>query len=166
MPTRKKIAIRKDESLTDKCGCDCGWKGSYDQMLKAKHPFLDEDIYACPKCKYLEHTVYYMCDEPGCCKKVYCGTPTPKGYRHTCPEHEPHDTTELNNPKPTPWWHRTINFLLLRIINTLRATLITLYTLTLFIPITTLAILWHGNLEKGIETGCSLIDKLQTKDPK
>jgi hypothetical protein len=28
-----------------------------------------------------------ICDEPGCEKRVTCGTPTPKGYRSVCGEH-------------------------------------------------------------------------------
>ncbi len=28
------------------------------------------------------------CDEPGCKKQRTCGWPSPKGYRHTCSEHD------------------------------------------------------------------------------
>jgi len=29
------------------------------------------------------------CDEPGCMEQANCGTPTAKGYRHTCSKHVP-----------------------------------------------------------------------------
>ncbi len=32
---------------------------------------------------------WQVCDEPDCKRPVTCGTPTPKGYRHTCGTHAP-----------------------------------------------------------------------------
>jgi len=31
----------------------------------------------------------HWCDEPGCKKRISCGTPTPDGYRSTCGDHAP-----------------------------------------------------------------------------
>ena len=32
---------------------------------------------------------FAICDEPGCCDQVSCGTPTENGYRSTCGKHAP-----------------------------------------------------------------------------
>lgn len=88
-----------------------------------------------------------------------------KKYKQEIHEVLDHIINHLDPPRP-PWWKKTLHFILLRTTNATRALLILLYALILFVPITTLAIIWHGNLEEGIEIGCTPIDKLQKKDPK
>ena len=67
----------------------CGWTGKRADLLKAVSPFEpDEEITGCPNCKGID-CMDLVCDEPGCCALVSCGTPTAEGYRHTCVMHKP-----------------------------------------------------------------------------
>jgi hypothetical protein len=74
----------------DKIMCDeCKWHGRDADVLSAPNPFDVEDILrACPECLTVNELLR-VCDEPGCCRPVSCGTPTADGYRSTCGEHRP-----------------------------------------------------------------------------
>lgn len=70
---------------------DCRWQGTEREVLTADNPFAEDDgetMYGCPRCREA-NTMDIACDEPGCWRKVSCGTPTPNGYRSTCGEHKP-----------------------------------------------------------------------------
>ena len=68
----------------------CGWKGDSIEQLIAPSPFDEDDmLYACPKCKTVETSIWAACDEPDCWRAATCGTPTPDGYRNTCGDHIP-----------------------------------------------------------------------------
>ena len=70
-----------------KCRCDCGWRGTFDQLLRAPNPFeIEESLSACPACKTIDQ-IEGVCDEPGCESGNSCGWPSPDGYRRTCFEH-------------------------------------------------------------------------------
>lgn len=89
MGLRIRIQHPRKLAMTGKIVCECGWCGSPDDVLIAKHPFMpDGTVYGCPKCKEIE-TFAAACDEPDCWKKVTCGTSTPSGYRSTCSKHRP-----------------------------------------------------------------------------
>jgi len=65
----------------------CGWVGDEGDLLSADNPFRKgERIYACPKCRAIDSTLY-TCDEPGCDEFATCGWPSKGGYRHTCGKH-------------------------------------------------------------------------------
>lgn len=80
-----------------KCECnECCHITTYDLLLKAKHPFQDnETIYGCPKCKNIE-CFNPICDEPGCTEPVTCGYPTETlGYRNACYKHSNYGKNEI-----------------------------------------------------------------------
>lgn len=78
--------------VTDKLVCEeCGWEGLTDDMLSAQNPWdATETITGCPVCKQ-PNCLVKVCDEPGCWRKVTCGTPVKGGYRNTCGVHRPKD---------------------------------------------------------------------------
>ena len=68
---------------------ECEWRGSYGELLVAKHPFDSEDnVTGCPNCKSLD-SCRMCCDEKDCFVVATCGTPTDSGYRRTCGDHVP-----------------------------------------------------------------------------
>lgn len=67
----------------------CDWKGTDQELLRAKHPFMKNDtVSGCPKCKRI-NIVVYACEYSGCWERVTCGTSTENGYMSTCGEHQP-----------------------------------------------------------------------------
>lgn len=82
----------KTKRDTHKTRCNvCRWQGRESDLLQAPSPFDSHTIYACPKCKSIDHLII-VCDEPGCWADVTAGTPTPTGYRQTCGQHRPEAT--------------------------------------------------------------------------
>lgn len=79
----------------DKIVCkECGWKGTTEEVLEGKHPFLDGyKVYGCPQCKEVE-PFRCACDKEGCWNEDTCGTPTRNGYRRTCHVHVPKERDE------------------------------------------------------------------------
>lgn len=78
---------------TDKRLCDeCRLTFTAERVLRAKHPFIENDtVDGCPNC-YAVGSIRRVCDEPGCWKEATCGWPTKdwattKIYRHTCGKH-------------------------------------------------------------------------------
>ena len=67
---------------------DCKWHGTDDHALRAKSPFSDDMLIACPKCKQV-WSLQVACDESMCWQIATCGTPTNDGYRRTCGKHVP-----------------------------------------------------------------------------
>jgi hypothetical protein len=69
-----------------RCG-ECGKAYTVGQLLCAKSPFSDDEIYGCPNCKAVE-CFAEICDEPMCLEVAGCGWPTEDGgYRRTCYAH-------------------------------------------------------------------------------
>lgn len=76
--------------------CECGWRGTDEELLMGQNPFEPAfTVYGCPQCKEIE-CFRTACDEPGCWKEDTCGTPTPNGYRRTCYEHCPKEAEGLS----------------------------------------------------------------------
>ena len=72
---------------------ECDWHGLSGELLEAQNPFeLSIQILGCPRCKSID-SLLVACDEPNCWKEATCGTPTENGYRRTCGEHAPWQTT-------------------------------------------------------------------------
>lgn len=79
--------------MSGKVKCDelrCGWQGTIEELLTFPHPAIDGKRAegCCPKCRQCG-TIIPVCDEQGCWNHASCGTPTPAGYRSTCPNHIP-----------------------------------------------------------------------------
>ena len=67
--------------------CDeCGWIGDCACVLKAKNPFEDGAIMACPNCKLVED-LKVACEINGCVEKASCGKSTANGYVRCCGDH-------------------------------------------------------------------------------
>ncbi len=73
-------------ALEDMCYQFGGWSDSKGGLMTDGLSALE---YAFGVLDWNEpHPVPGMCcDEPGCKKQRTCGWPSPKGYRHTCSEH-------------------------------------------------------------------------------
>lgn len=69
---------------TDKRMCDCGWKGTNDDLKE-----IIETRYCCPEC---EENTEKACSVDGCWRPSTCGTLTKSGYQWTCNEHKPEST--------------------------------------------------------------------------
>ena len=91
---------------------ECSWHGMDSELLHAPNPFdIDELVVGCPHCKSVDSMVL-VCDEPGCWLEVSCGTPTQKGYRSTCGEHQPNQSSGQDNAREDPEIEAGINFIM------------------------------------------------------
>jgi len=85
--TKTKKAASVSQSRSSKLLClECGWVGTYHDILSAKNPFQKGEIIACPECKEIGH-LSFVCEVDGCEKEATCGTPTKGGYLRCCGEH-------------------------------------------------------------------------------
>lgn len=83
---------------SDKLLCECSWRGTQKEVLRAPNPFdPDDELWGCPRCR-TPGGMRVACDEPECWNEVCCGTPTPTGYRQTCSKHRPKDKEPLPAP--------------------------------------------------------------------
>ena len=74
----------------------CSWRGTYDQLLVAPHPFRrdTEEVTGCPRCKEIEIEIE-ACAHDECWERATCGQRRPaerfrepgKVYRRTCGKH-------------------------------------------------------------------------------
>lgn len=73
---------------SNRCLCEeCRAVFHADEVLHAESPFDASQIYACPRCKEVNHIIV-ACERDGCDKPATCGSPTKYGgYAHTCYEH-------------------------------------------------------------------------------
>ena len=66
----------------------CRTRSDDDELLRAPHPFIEEDsIWGCPNCRETDN-ITRACDEEGCLQEASAGTPTQEGgYTWRCSSH-------------------------------------------------------------------------------
>lgn len=75
-----------------KVTCPCGWHGKAGELIGGvimwESELPDTTIHACPKCRNVNLTIEFACDEPGCWRAVDATYFTPGGrIEHLCKRH-------------------------------------------------------------------------------
>ena len=84
------MATKKEyqEVIEDLCYQFCGWDDRIGGLTTDGLGPLEQAFFVLGWDD--PHPVQELCcDEPGCKKRITCGTPTATGYRSTCGQHRP-----------------------------------------------------------------------------